>query len=422
MSSVSAFLLIREGDRSLYLDRWAMIYRELLWGPAALVEWLEHDETYEDEPEDLDGAVIVDFDAKELQWSGMSEFESPQVQKSYQRLLENAWPGFTVGTSTLHQLSAIIGNQTATNDGELNDEEDESDDWSDRCKTVRDASTAGASDDEDDGEPDSCSNDESEFRAWLTLIDQNGKLRHRRLYQISQDLMSADTKAVQAASKMEPAEVPAEKEILEGMWIHIPNRKIGVWGTQSMAKAVPAMQKAWKGWTVHWAEGGYADQCEISGVPGVRMTDAETLAPFMGNVMSTSRFDAGVFIGAVQSSIKKTAMKVTGCLLLVMAVPFLVFGYFADRLQAAAIAYASLVVVVVILFKGIASGLKKKFSLDQFSRRGQQDKKPPVAGPLDKTQRHDQMNRLLTACGFPSLEQLQPAMSKVPNLDDLSKI
>lgn len=426
MSSVAAFLFIRDGDRTLYLDRWAMTYRQLLWGPDALVEWLSHDEPFDEEPEELSGAVIVDFDTKELRWSGLEEFPAPQVQKAYQRLAEKAWPGFTISSSPLDELTAVICNRDASgDDDEDDDDEQEDEDWLERCETVKEAASNGDSDDDDgddDEDEEDDSEDGSEFPAWLTLIDQNGKVRHRRLCQISRDLMTADTKAVQAASKLKPAEVPAEKEIQEGMWIHIPNRKVGVWGNQSTAKAVPRMQKAWRGWAVSWADGGYVDQCQVSGVPGIRMTDAETLVPFMGNVMSIKRFDAGLFLGAIQTGIKKTAMKVTGCLLLVLVVPFFVFGYFADRIQAAMLAYAALVAVVVILFNVIAFKLKKRFSLDNIGRRDAPDKKPAVAGPLDLDERREQMNRLLAACGFPSLEELQPAMSKVPNLDDLSKV
>jgi hypothetical protein len=313
----------------------------------------------------------------------------------------------------------VICNRAPSNDAQ-------EDDWDDRCKTVNEAVSDGDPEDDEEEEEDEDqedrSDDENPFPSWLTLIDQNGKVRHRRLNQISQDLMTADTKAVQVASKLKAAEVPAEREIQEGMWIHIPKRQIGVWGNQSMAMAVPRMQKAWRGWTVNWSDGGYADQCQISGVPGVRMTDTEALVPFMGNVLSVQRFDAGMFLGAIQTGIKKTAMKVTGCLLLVLAVPFLVFGYFADRIQAAALAYVALVIVVVILFNVIAFKLKKRFSLDNIGRREAPDKKPAVAGPLDMEERREQMNRLLAACGFPSLEEMQPAMSKVPNLDDLSKV
>jgi hypothetical protein len=77
-------------------------------------------------------------------------------------------------------------------------------------------------------------------------------------------------------------------------------------------------------------------------------------------------------------------------------------------------------VIAAIAFKIIESRVRSKFSRGPFhSKNESADTKPPVAGPLEDAERRRKMDRLLTACGFPSLSELEPRFAKTPSLDDL---
>lgn len=119
--------------------------------------------------------------------------------------------------------------------------------------------------------------DDDTHRAWLTIIDEQGKVRHRNLEQVPEDLIGAEESAVQELSGLKAAEVPPEKSVREGMWINLKDKQIGFWGGAQARCDLKRLQQSWKNWDVHWAEQGYADQCAVSGLPGVPMTDTEAL-------------------------------------------------------------------------------------------------------------------------------------------------
>lgn len=423
--SVIYSVLIRDGQKRCFADVWGTLHRELFWGAEAFEGWLSQGEETEDEPEELSGAVIVNFDRREMRWGEREVLDLPRVQAVYQRLLEASWPGFTITALSSSEIEAEV---RGINDDKHADEHPDGDDENDvqlsgdRPATVREAAGFSAdeedeSEDEDD-EPDN--NPDDMIRAWLTIVDQNGKVRQRVLELISADLIAGVKTAVQDLAKLKAVEVPPEKSVLEGMWINLKDKEIGVWGGQSARRDFPRLQQAWSKWNVHWAVNGYADQCSVGGLPGIAMTDAEALAKFIPQVLSVKKFDVMNLAGALGGSLRKTAIKATGCLLIVLAVPVLLAGFFMDKLKEAGYTVAALVVIAAIAFKVVELKVRSRFRKSPFSSADESaDTKPAVAGPLDETDRRRSMDRILNACGFPSLKELEPHFPKAPSLEEL---
>lgn len=364
---VAYSVLIRNGQKRRFEEVWVTLYRELLWGPDAFSAWLEAGEEAEYEPEELSGVAVVDFDSQTLQW-GEHEVESvPAVQIAQRKLLQQAWPGFEITYLSHGQMYKVVRNvarlegPAAANSEDDADENDEpvpvisipglnDDDFEDdaptgknpasdpeddnqdddplgyRPQTVREA--AGQSDndkvneDDEDGEDDEQDDvDDSDFPgAWITIIDQNGKVRQRRMRQISNDLLTGVRTSVQELAQLKAAEVPPEKSVTEGFWINVKDKQIGIWGGHTTLECLHTLQKSWPKWKVDWAVNGYRDQCAVSGVPGMRMPDTEVLAKFIPQVLSAKKMDLGEMFGAVGSSLRKKAMKATGCLVVVINV------------------------------------------------------------------------------------------------------
>ncbi len=420
MSEPAVFVLIKDGEKRYFSDRWAnaFLYREILWGPEELERWLTDGEEDEYFVEECSGGAVVNYDTRELTWCGSEESMSlPRVQRQFQQLLEAAWPGFRVSLAANgeHGLATAAGESTG---------EDEDDDhgYSGRDNNVREA--AGQYDLEEEEDDDDEPFDDETTRAWVTLIGSKGAARHRNLNLISEDLIKPTKAALDKLRDLPAAEVPPEKLVVEGMWIDTRTKEIGYWGGWDAVKTLPRIQKGWKGWTVRWAENGYADQCQVSGLPGVLMSDEEALAQIVPTILSTKRLDIGAFVGAIGGQLKSTAMKATGCLVVVLCIPILLFGYFAEKMQAAGIAAGALVVTVAVLFKLLERRLKKKLSQSPIGDMKDRDKqaeqgRAPVVGPLDKDERRAKLDQLLAASGLPALERIQPHINEDESLDAL---
>ncbi|MFT5326165.1 MAG: hypothetical protein ACI8P0_004039 [Planctomycetaceae bacterium] len=296
--SVTWFVVIRDEEKRYYFDEWAgtFLYRELLWGPKELEKWLAAGEEVDYEPEDLNGGVVANFDTKRLTCHFAEGTELPRVQAVLQRLLEQAWPGFEVCTAVRGDvdLFAAAGSDIGS--------DDDDEDLYDRPETVREAAGLYDEDeddevlDDDDDDDGQDGDDEESVRAWVTLVDETGNVRHRQVGQLSIDLINGDESAIEQLVSLKAAEVPPEKVVSEGMWIRQTEREIGIWGGTPAARNFPRIQQSWPDWSVRWADNGYADQCETSSVPGVPMSDAEAIATITPAILSTKRFSFGAML------------------------------------------------------------------------------------------------------------------------------
>lgn len=422
--SVAWFVLIRDGKKRYYFDEWAgtFLYRELLWGPEELENWLTAGEEVDYEPEDLHGGVVANFDTNRLTCHFAEGIELPRVQAVLQRLLEQAWPGFEVCTAVRGDLDLYAAAGVAIGSDEEEDDLDEA--HYDRPETVREAAGLYDEDEEDHDEDNEYDDeiddedDEDEIRTWVTLVDETGNVRHRQIGLLSIDLINGDESAIEQLVALKAAEVPPEKVVSEGMWIRLTEREIGIWGGIPATRNFPRIQKAWPGWSVRWADNGYADQCETSGVPGVPMSDAEAMAKITPAILSNKRFTFGAMLGVVGGELKSTAIKAAGCLVFALSVPILIFGLVAGNLQSAGIAVGSLIVVAAIIFKVIEHRIRRKLRDSPLSDvdNDESAERPPVVGPMDDEQRRQQFDQLLSACTLPPISEQEPHFIENPLL------
>ncbi|MEZ6090659.1 MAG: hypothetical protein R3C05_22105 [Pirellulaceae bacterium] len=424
--SAAYFVLIRDGKASCFAEVWGTLYRELVWGPEAFEAWLTAGEETDWEPEDVSGIAIVDFDSRTLAWGESDVVMSPRGHLLYCRLLENSWPGFSLIDMSISELYRRL--DALTDDGdELRDRDDEeSGPWEPRPDTVREAieNFRGIDDedededydDEDDEDGDDDDDDDfdppfSEYckGAWITIIDQDGKLRQRGMSAVSVDLLSGDRSTIDELIALEPVEVPEEKYVTEGLWMDLGNRTIQFWGTEGLS-VVHRLRSGWPDWNVALADQGYRQQCQISGLDGKPMSDAEALAEFLPHVLSNKRMTLANVFGAMGGSLKKSAIKATGCLTFVLALPILLVGFFMDQWKAAGYALLTLVIIVVVLFKFVEMKIKSKFNRSGMSARDHdlEEQRPPVAGPLDETTRKKRISQMLVDCGLPTMAEVEP--------------
>lgn len=426
MSEPASFAIIRDGQKRYYGDRWAsaLLHRELVWGPEALETWIltlgELDEWHDD----VDGSVVIDFDRRRLMFNVAWEMLSvPKVAAIYNQLLAKAWPKYEiVSAATRRELAEAL-------DLPLHPHEDREQFLLEyRAQSVRGAmgdDDRDDDDDDDDSEVDEEEDrveqadgqagskllpyefDEDELRAWITITDSEGSIRHRQLQEISQDLLKCESQALMDLKQLPPSEVPKEAVVREGMWIEEAERTIGIWGGPNTKATLPLVERSWKGWDVQWAQRGYSQHCAATGPSGQPLSTERALAKFVPTLLSTERFDMSTVIGAIGGSLKKTAMKATGCLLVVICSPLLIFGAVSGNWTAVLITIGIMVVLVAVVFKLIERKVSRSMK-NTFSRGQSQPTGPATAGPLDADARRQALDQLLAAAGFPSIKKLEP--------------
>lgn len=431
MSEPAVFVVIREGHKRVFYDSWAhvFLYRHLLWGDEALDEWLSAEEPDEDGFEhDCCGGLVVDFDQKRLTWNGDDhELEIPRVASVLDRLLETAWPGYQIqyASGSIDELAVAAGESEV--DGERNSMIDGMPiELLDRPQTVRHA--AGFDDDPDFEDEDEEEDEESDLTerdvcAWVTLVDPEGRVRHRQFDEIPVDLIKRSAESLPDLLGLPAAEVPAEAGVREGIWFDSPTRTIGIWGRAAAKPLLPHVQQHWKGWNVTWSSNGYSDHCAVSGPSGIPMSDAEALARLTPKILSTKRVDLSNLLGAFGGALKSTALKATGCLAIVLSLPVLLFGLIAGKMSAALITIVIVWVLIAIACKVLESKFKRKFNGglmgDMAQRETEGDSRPPVAGPIDPQARRATFEQLLAASGLPSLDEIDKHVDEDEALSSL---
>jgi hypothetical protein len=214
--------------------------------------------------------------------------------------------------------------------------------------------------------------------------------------------------------------VPPEAVVAEGMWIDESKRTIDIWGDRALQQTgLPQIRENWQGWTVVWADGGYAEQCQACGLAGVPLSDAEALAKILPVILSTKRFDMSTVFGALGGGIKRTAVKATGCLLFVVCLPLVIFGLVSGNWKAVGISVGVTVAVVIAAFKYIEYRFKRSFR-KKVSDVGSISEAPPAAGPLDESLRRQRLDGTLAQARLPRLSEVEPLFPKQSELDLLS--
>ncbi|EMI43057.1 putative membrane protein [Rhodopirellula sp. SWK7] len=433
LSEPAVFVVIRDQERRFYYDRWAhvFLFRNLVWGPDALDEWLSGEEVQEDDEEDWfaesSGGAVIDHDRRRLVWDGDDhDLSVARVGKVLHELLRAAWPGYEVEYASRGITDlAIAAGVDVSEEGLIETDDDE---LEDRPSTVREAAGFYDDDEPDEGDDEDLDDDDDleeggrdemddeTTRAWVTLINEQGVVRHRQLDEISQDIIRGEKAAIRQLIELGAGDVPAEAVVTEGIWFDFGRREIGYWGNNAARRTLEPLRRGWRGWDIAWAEEGYSDQCRVSGPSGIPMSDAEALAKLTPKILSTKRIDLGSVLAMFGGKVKRTAVKATGCLTVILCIPVLLFGLIAGKMQAAMITILIVCVAVAIVFKLIERKFKRKFNdgpIGMHARQqGESGTRAPVAGPLDPTERRTRLEELLLAAGMPSLSEIEVHVSE----------
>lgn len=444
MSEFAVFIIIRDGERKFYADRWAdtHVYREIVWGPEDLENWLEEGPLEEECYDDSSSGVIVDHDRRVLSWTPRFEgpLELPRVAAAFRKLLVTAWPGFEVreiaqgmasleaaaeGVDVMPGPSAEPGLIAGDGDEEI---------WGDRCDTVRMA--AGIDEeqnetelddyrfDEDDADGGSVHWDEGDRGCWVTVIDQDGVVQHRHVAEISQDVIRGAERVLDEYLSLPARELPPEIHLKEGIWFDTRKRVLGYWGNPFGQQALQHFQAGWRGWTVNWhADGGYESQCAASGPSGIPLSAPESIGQLAPVLLSTKRFDFQTIAGAIGGQLKTTAIKATGCLYVVLCLPILLFGLVSGDMRSVGTTILVMAGIIVVMFKIIETRVRRKFKegpaavLDRDEDRT--NRKSPTTGPQDDRQRRNRLDELLMDAGLPRLADAEPHFVKGDTLHEL---
>ena len=444
--SADYYVLIRGGQRSCYTEVWGALRRELVFGPAALEEWLTTGELADEAPDDLSGLAIVDFDSKVLLWGETEPLEIPAVHSCYQTLLASAWPGFTIQLIPRHNLHVVVDaledehpqtdavpaianlaspeltaeiaydEQPTTVAEAANDflcdfdsnhlEEDElAEDEAD------DDDDLEAEDDDEDGELPFTEDNEG---VWLTTIDKRGKLSQRGLSALPLDLLDGLESAQQDLTALPGVDIPEERYVKGGMVIDHCRQEIGCWGGES-PQLLSRLRAGWPAFHVDLLEGGYSDHCQRCHVSGKSLSQTQTLAILLPSLLNNRRVSFATLFQTVGGSVKRTAIQATGCLIFLLSLPLLLAGLFLNRWREIGYAWLTMVVIIAIGFKIIEYRIKAKYRDSIFGQSDQQlaTQRPPVAGPTDLAGRKRQLDKLLVTSGLPEFSKVAPHMENL---------
>jgi hypothetical protein len=415
MSEPAIFILIRDGQPRFFADRWASVFlhREILWGPEEFEAWATAHEELDAFEEDCAGGVAVDYDQRRLWWCGYAEsLQVPRVDRLYHRLLQAAWPGFEVryAEQGMAELAKLVGYDMPPVP---------LDEY--RLEAIEDVARDYADDDPDDDEEyedEEPRYSDGERRAWVTLLDSEGVVRHWQLDEISLDILLNDGSPMEALARLSPAEVPPEVEVAEGIWIDQSKQMIGVWGSPALQTRLDTIREHWHGWTVIWAERGYGQQCEVAGPVGEPLSDEAALAQFLPVVLSTKQFNLSSIMSSLGGGLKRTAMKATGCLVIVLCVPIVVFGLISGDWTSVGITCAVVVVLAIGTFKIVEYRFSRWFK-GKIPQPDSAGDPPPVAGPLDERARRQRVDALLAIAKLPPLAKIEPLFPEESELDAL---
>jgi hypothetical protein len=421
MSEPAMFALVRDGEMRYFADRWAgaTLRRELMWGPEDFEKWVLQFEPLDEWEDECDGAAVIDFDRRILTWNGdTSSYRVPRVQFVYQKMLAAAWPDFEIhpvsarSNALVKHLQSIGQPNTPALIAQDGDAQDESSDY--RPATVEEAKRPVA--DEEEGQE--AANDT--VRAWVTIVDADGRTRQRHLDRLPLDLLSAAPEALSSLSALEPAVVPPEAIVSEGLCISPSQRTAGFWGSPELFALLKKHEARWNGWQLTWLKRGYADQCRVAGTRGMPMRNAEAVAKVVPLILSTQQFNAEVMLNAIGGGLKKFANKAIGCLLLVISLPLVIFGLVSGNWRSVFITIAITAAVVLGAYRLVVARFKRM--VNRRMLRGEDDTaKRLAAGPQDQAARRKRIDELLKRAGLPRMAEVEPLFSDKSGLELLAE-
>ncbi|MEX2113808.1 MAG: hypothetical protein WD845_11520 [Pirellulales bacterium] len=421
MSEPAIFALVRNGKTRYFADRWAnaLLRREVMWGPEDFEAWVLQFEPVEAWDEDCEGGAVVDFDRRALAWSSdTSSYQVPRVLDVYRKMLAAAWPEFEVthvAGGNAGMVRYLRGTDNVSEAGlVVLDADKEHEVRESRPETVDEAKRYVA-DDEDGEELDT-----DAVRAWLTIVDADRRTQQRELQQLSLDLLMAKPEALEALAALEPAAIPREVVVSEGLWINPSERAMGIWGSPELIASVKKYSECWNGWKLTLLNRGYDDQCAVAGMQGMPMSNADAAAKVVPLILSTQQFDAEVMLKAIGDGLKRFANKAVGCLLLVLCLPLVIFGLVSGNWQPVLITMVATVLIALAAYQLLVYRFKRMVRR-RLSQGSEERPRPVVAGPHDEAARRERIDEILQRAELPRLAEVEPLFSGKSGLELLAE-
>ena len=448
MRSGAVFVLIRDGEQSFFDDLHATptIDRELIWGPEAFTHWVEQGEKYDDWEDDANfiAGAIVDLDRKTVLWCVDNVVAVlPRAESAMDRLIEAAWTGYQV----VRCFSvADLARQLGLRPEQIEDYAEQTEEALSRSETVQQILQDDWEDEEEYENDEEEENDSEEMRAWITIIEPTGKVHHRELPELPWDLICGHDfyHSIEALMQAPEVETPAESVVREGLMIDMVQRQIQWWGGLSTRTAfenailedgdndVPLLPRPsdapdhkveesglliWPGWNVLEATHGYQQHCAAAGPEGSPLSEAQVVARIAPWILSTKRIDMEMIVGLFGGALKKTAIRMMGCLTAILCLPVVLFTMFSGNWKAGGITVVALIATAVIVFKVLESKVKKKIGGTLSSDDPQNQQRKAAAGPMDPAERQKRFDKLLATANMPGYAEIKPHIDS-----DMSKL
>jgi hypothetical protein len=398
MAEHAIYILTRNGQTESYRDPWGgvFLFRELIWGPEAFETWARQLTKANLGDDSFHAGAVIDFDTKSLRWhADYDVFRSRRSQLAHDQILANAWEEFDVTPYTVTSWLTFVG--TTENDPQLFEPAMQIDD------VVIVPTRLNA-------DPSNESTPSLETRlTWITLRESTDSFRHVLASHLTDDVLMADSEALDKLSSIPTCPPPAERQVSEGITIDVAQRTINVWGGRHLHERFQQFSQSTPSWTLTWEDDGYSSHCQGVGESGVEMSDAELVASFLPYLLCANRFDLESYLEAMSSRTLGRLRRITGLMALFLGLPLVGLGLVNGNWVPAII----LVLCLTLAWK-LAQRQARHFIRRQQIEASRFDASAVSAGPTQVPQRRSILGNTLAKAGLPWNAQVETCMESDP--------
>jgi hypothetical protein len=157
----------------------------------------------------------------------------------------------------------------------------------------------------------------------------------------------------------------------------------------------------------------------VSGPSGLPLSEAESLGRVVPTILSIGKLDASLVVEKIGGEVKRTAVRLTGCFVLVICSPVILFSLISGNWKAGGITIAIVVILTTILFKLAEAKIRRRVNGLRTKLTGDRvvSKKSSSAGPLDSNTRREVLNQTLIRAGLPPLSKIEAFLVPDPELE-----
>ncbi len=385
MAEPALYILTRDGQTERFHDPWGgvFLFRELVWGPESFEHWARQLTPANTSQGLYHAGAIVDFDSKSLQWhADYDVFRSDRRQAAHDQLLKHAWAGYEIKTlsEASWHVAAGIANDEAGNsvtpipidDAILAPEEISAVALNQPTTSVETP------------------------LSWISLQEASGSSRHFLAWQITNDILTGDSVALEKLTSLPASIAPTEQQVGEGVTIDRVERSITAWGGRSLSDRVKQLSTANSLWTLTWDNVGYEGHCRRVGEEVVSMSDAEMVASFLPYLLCARRFDVESYLEAMRSRILGRLRRIASFMALFLGIPLVGLG-----IASGTWAPAIILGFCLALAWPLAQRQARRWIRHQQGQARQLDASAVSAGPTQLAERRSVLGRLLEQSDLP---------------------